>query len=114
MAAGMASALGRPSSSPELIRVPSPVVGRAGHRRVLLAGVQHRTHGQVEGAGEVEVALVMGRNGHDGARAVVGQHVVRGPDGQLLAVERVDGVAAGEDAGLLALGGLALDLATAP
>ena len=83
---------------------------RAGDRGIFLAGVQHGPDRQVEGPGEVEVALVVGRDGHDGARAVVGQDVVGGPDGQLLAVERVDRVAAGEDAGLLALGGLAFDL----
>ena len=110
MAAGMASALGRPSSAPELISVPSPAVAVPVHGGVLFAGVQHRAHGQAERLGEVEVALVVCRDGHDGARAVVGQDVVGGPDGQLFAVERVDGVAAGEDTGLFALGGLAFDL----
>ncbi len=81
----------------------------AADRGIFLAGVQHGPDRQVEGAGEVEVALVVCRDGHDGAGAVVGQDVVGGPDGQLLAVERVDGVAAGEDAGLLPLGGLAFD-----
>ena len=40
--------LGSPSSAPELISVPSPAGRRAGDGRVLLAGVQHRAHGQVE------------------------------------------------------------------
>ncbi len=82
----------------------------AGHGRVLCAGVDDGADRKVETAGEVEVALVMRRNSHDGARAVVGQDVVRGPDGQSLAIQWIDGVPAGEDAGLLPLGGLALDL----
>ena len=51
----------------------------AGHRGV---HVDDDAHGQVEGAGEVEVALVVGGHGHDGAVTVVGQHVVGGPDRQ--------------------------------
>ncbi|MCY1231887.1 hypothetical protein D9M72_443490 [compost metagenome] len=51
----------------------------------------------------------MGGDRHDGARAVVCQHVVGSPDGQHFAVQGVDGVAAGEDARLLALGGLSFD-----
>ena len=56
--------------------------------------------GQAEGAGELPVALVVRGHGHDRAGAVAGQHVVGDPDGDLLAVDRVDGVGAGEDAGL--------------
>ncbi len=82
----------------------------AGDRRVLLAGVQHGPHGQAHGAGEVEVALVVGRHGHDGARAVVGQHVVRGPDRQTFTGQRVHGVAAQEHAALRAVRGLAVDV----
>ena len=48
-------------------------------------------------AGESPVARVVGRYGHDGARAVAGQHVVRNIDRYLLAGERVDGVGARED-----------------
>ncbi len=64
--------------------------------------------------GELEVALVVGRHGHDGAGAVGGEHIVGDPDGDRLVVHRIEGVAAGEDAGLflgqlgavqLALGG---------
>ena len=53
--------------------------------------------------GEVEVAPVVGRHGHDGPRAVGHQHVVGDPDGQALVVDRVDGVTAGEDAGLVVI-----------
>jgi hypothetical protein len=73
--------------------------------------VDHDAHRQVELAGEVEVALVVGGHRHDRAVAVVGQHVVGGPDRDALAVDRVDGVAAQEDAGLLLVGGQALDVA---
>ena len=42
----------------------------------------------------------MGRHAHDGAGAVVDEDVVGKPDRDLLAVQRVDRIAAGEDAGL--------------
>ena len=57
--------------------------------------------GQVELRGELEVARVVPGHGHDGAGAVADQHVIGDPDGDLLAVDRVDGVGAGEHAGLL-------------
>ena len=50
-------------------------------------------------------------HGHNRTGTVVGQHVVGSPHGQLCAGQRVDRVAAGEHAGLLALGGLAIDIA---
>ena len=58
------------------------------------------------------VALVVGGDGHDRAGAVLHQHVVGDPDRDLLAVDGVDGVAAGEDAVLLLL--LALDRRACP
>ena len=45
---------------------------------------------EVVGPGELEVALVVAGNRHDRPRAVVGQHVVGGPHGDVLAVDRVD------------------------
>ena len=51
--------------------------------------------------GEFVVALVVGGNAHDGAGAVIHEDVIRYPDGNFFAVERVDGVAAGGDAVLL-------------
>ena len=54
---------------------------------------------QVELGGELEIARVMRRHGHDCAGAVAGEHVVGNPDGNLLAVDRIDGVSAGEHAG---------------
>ncbi len=72
--------------------------------------VDDHPDGQVEGAREVEVALVVRRHGHDRTVTVVGQHVVGGPDRQLLAVDRVDRVVAQEHARLGAVGRLTLDV----
>ena len=55
---------------------------------------------QPEFAGEVEVALVVGGDGHDRACAVAGQDVIGDPDRDALAVDRVRRVRPGEDAGL--------------
>ena len=103
-----------PSSGPELTSRPSP--GRAmpveagsserqvvrqdriallvqpdhrDHARDRRVRVHHDAHGQIERAREVEVALVVRGHRHDRAVAVVGQHVVGGPDRQALAVHRV-------------------------
>ncbi len=78
--------------------------------RVRLTGVDDPAYRQVEGLGEVQVALVVCGHRHHRAGAVVGQHVVGGVDRQLLAVDRVGGVHTEEDTGLLPLGGLPLDL----
>ena len=61
-------------------------------------------------AGELEVALVAARHGHDRPGAVAHQHVVGDPDRDVLAGDRVRGVAAGEHAGLRAVLVLALDV----
>ena len=60
--------------------MPSPAVATPVSAGSSSAGIHDRTHRQVEGLGEVEVTLVVGRHGHDCARAVVGQDVVGGPD----------------------------------
>ena len=60
----------------------------------------HLADRQAERLREREVALVVRRHGHDGAGAVVDQHVVGDPDLDPLVVDRVDDVAAGEHAGL--------------
>ncbi len=83
--------------------------GHTGHCRVVVVGHDH-AHREVEGAGEVQVALVMGRNGHDRAGPVVGEHVVGGVDRQPLPVDRIDGVPLQEHPGLRALGGHPVDL----
>ena len=59
---------------------------------------------------ELEVPLVVGGHRHDGAGAVAHEHVVGHVDGDLLAGGGVFGVGPGEDPGLLAALGLALDL----
>ena len=58
---------------------------------------------QTELLRELKVARVMRRHGHDGAGAVAHHHVIGDPDWNLLVVDRVDGVAAGKDAGLFLL-----------
>ncbi len=91
---------------------PRPNVG-LGHRRPvqrLALRLDDRDDVQAVLAGEVEVALVVGGHGHDRSRAVGAQHVVGDPDGNTRAVDRVNGVAAGEDARLLARLRQALDL----
>ena len=55
--------------------------------------------GELEFLREFEVALVVSRNGHDGSAAVSHHNVVRDPDGDLLAVYRVDGKGSGRDTG---------------
>ncbi len=55
---------------------------------------------QAEFLRELEVPLVVARYGHDGARAVVHQHVVRDPDRDRLPGGRVPAVPPGEHAGL--------------
>ncbi len=52
----------------------------------------------------------MRRHGHDRAGAVVGQHIVGGPDTDALSVHRVDRVPAQEDPGLRPIGRLTLDI----
>ena len=69
---------------------------------------------QIECARELPVTLVRGRHGHDGASAVLRQHVVGNPYRQPLAVGRIDGVAPDEDASLRALGRHAFDLRRPP
>ena len=142
MMRAIALRLESPSSEPELIIRPSPVsampvvagsrsverclVGARIDRHAVVVELDHRDRAgdrrggvdddldrQVEGAGEVEVALVVRGHGHDGAVAVVGEHVVGGPDRQPLAVDRVDRVALEEDAGLRTVGALALDVGLA-
>ena len=51
--------------------------------------------------GELVIAIVVGRHGQDSAGAIAHHDVVRDPDGDLLLVDGVNGVAAGEDTGLL-------------
>jgi hypothetical protein len=68
--------------------------------------------GQVEGSGEVEVALVVGGHGHDRPGAVTHEHVVGNEDRDRFAVDRVGGERAGEDPGLVLGVGLAVQIGT--
>ena len=56
---------------------------------------------QTERRRELVVAGVVGRHRHDGAGAVTDEHVVGDEDRDLLSVDRIRRVAAGEDTGLL-------------
>ena len=101
----IASAGVRPSNWPELTMRPwSPISVKASSvGRLALGRLDHRADRQVERLGEVPVALVVGRDRHQGARAVVHEDVVGDEDRDLLAVHRVGDDAAGRDAGLGAL-----------
>ena len=69
---------------------------------VELGGRLHRAHDrQVEDLGELPVALVLARHGHDRPGAVAHQHVVGDADRDRLIGDRVGRVGAGEHAGLL-------------
>ena len=73
-----------------------PLSGLVGRR-------DDRADGDAVALGELEVAGVVGRHGHDRARAVVHQDVVGDPDGDALAGEGIDGLLPGVDAVLFGL-----------
>jgi hypothetical protein len=82
-----------PSRKPEFTRMPSPASaspeGLAG-----IGGVR-RDHAQDRQAvlgGEIEVALVVPRHGHDRAGAIIHQHEIGDVDRQVRAGERVRAV----------------------
>ena len=56
--------------------------------------------GEVEFLGKLTVAVIIGRDGHDGAGAVAGEDVIGDVDWDLLFSGGVNGVRASEDAGL--------------
>ena len=114
MIRAIASALDSPSSGPELTSTPSPGVATPVTAGSGCVGGDDHPHRQAERPGEVQVALVVRGHRHDRAGAVVGQHVVGGLDRDSLAVDRVDRVHAQEDAGLLPVGRLPLDVGQLP
>ena len=62
------------------------------------------TESIVTGAGRIgdfEVALIVSGYSHDSSCTIRSEDIVGNPDGNLLAVDRVDGIRAREDAGLL-------------
>ncbi len=85
----------RPSRKRELIIVPSLDIGLVadleGLRIGRLRGTTTGRTGKLVFAGEVEVALVVGRAAEDGAGAVVHQNEVRDIDRQLATSDRTDG-----------------------
>ena len=77
---------------------------------VFVCALDDHAHGQVHGERKVQVALVVGGHGHDGAVAVVRQYIVRCPDRQSLTVHRVDGEPLQEHASLGPVGGEPVDV----
>src|SRR2546427_106777 len=82
-----------------------PHLGHAGERLPL--HLDHLADGEAELTGELEVALVVRGHGHDGAGAVLHEHVVGDPDRDRLPGRRIAGVGAEEDTRL----GLVADFA---
>jgi hypothetical protein len=80
----------------------------AGIGQDVIGTLDHAPDRQIEGGGEVVVALVVTRHRHDRARAVLHQHVVGDEHRDPLAVDRVDDGPAQRHAGLGALGVAAL------
>ena len=77
-------------------------VGLGLHVELAPVGGRHDLpDGQPERQGKLVVARVVAGHGHDGAGAVAHEDVVGDEHRDLLAVDRVDGVGAGEDAGLV-------------
>ena len=69
-------------------------------QRVIL-GADDGDNGQIVLACKLKVALVTARNRHNGARAVIGHHVIGNPNGQLFAVDGVFHITTGKRAVLL-------------
>ncbi len=75
-----------------------PILRHAGQG--LPFDAHHLADGQPESGGELEVAAIVRRHGHDRPGAVLHEHVVRGPDGDRFARRGVARVGAGEDSRL--------------
>ncbi len=63
--------------------------------------LEHFDYREIELLGELPVAGVVGRNGHDGAGSVGYEHIVGDPYRNPLAIDWVDGIAAAEYSGLV-------------
>mmetsp|Transcript_66760 Transcript_66760/g.161182 ORF Transcript_66760/g.161182 Transcript_66760/m.161182 type:complete len:863 (-) Transcript_66760:217-2805(-) len=87
-------------------------LARRRRRLAALGRLHHHLDRQVVRRGELEVALVVRRHRHHGARAVTGEHIVRHPDRHRRARQRVRHLDAGEDA-RLGLGDRAVEVAHA-
>src|SRR5690606_12897493 len=67
--------------------------------RLASLGCDHGDDGEIVGAGELEVTLIVGGDRHDRPGAIPAEHVVGDPDRHVGAVDRVDGETAGEHPG---------------
>ena len=99
----MAASYFKPLNRPEFTSMPRVCCERelgfdCGFFGITIAGQDYKTNFEFVFLGELVVPFVMGRHAHDGAGAIVDEDVVRDPDRNLLAVEWIDGVAAGIDA----------------
>ena len=72
-----------------------------GEEAVCTFWLDHRDDVEVVAASERKIALVVGRDRHDGSRPVRGEHVVGDPNGDLFAIHRVGRIPTCEDTGLL-------------
>jgi hypothetical protein len=68
------------------------------NHRFAFARLDYDAHGQAIFSAKLEVALVVGRHGHDSSGAVFHEHEVADPDGDFFTAEGVGGVASGEEA----------------
>ena len=81
------------SRNPELTSVPVATSVKAASLRLHgLVALDHLDDGQAELVGKLPVAGIVGRDGHDGAGAIGSQDIIGDEDGDLLAVDRVDGL----------------------
>src|SRR5260370_24590319 len=74
------------------------------NQRLSIEWLHDHANGQAVLAAELEVALVMRRDGHNRPSPVFHQDEIPYPDRKLFTVERIGGVAAGEEAFLLGRG----------
>jgi len=65
-----------------------------------IPGIDHRDDRNPEHFGELEIPRIVRRHRHDGSRAIADQHIVGDPDRHFLVIDRIDGIRAGEHAGL--------------
>ena len=69
-----------------------------------IGSLDKRDYRQVEVLGESIVTAVVCRYSHDGSRAISGEHILRNPNRNTVACERVDGIRAREHARYMMVG----------
>ena len=77
--------------------------GLTSDRRVFPC-INNNAHRKIEGAGEVQVTLIVRGHRHNRPGAVIGEHIIRRPDWNSLTIHRVDRIALQENTCLLAGG----------